>query len=71
MHARIWSFVEEVNRTLPPYESVKKIAMLPSPLTVADGTLTPSLKVKRREVARRFAQLVESLYETPLKRANR
>ena len=71
VHDLIWSFVEEVNRSLPPYETVKKIAMLPEPLTVASGTLTPSLKVKRREVARRFAELVESLYETPPKRSKR
>ena len=67
----VWSFVEEVNKELPAFEAVKKIGVLPAILTVEAGTLTPSLKVKRREVEDRYRELLEELYEGTIKRLDR
>jgi long-chain acyl-CoA synthetase len=55
----------EVARTtagLAPFERPKRWALLPALLTEATGDLTPSLKVKRRAVLTRYADLVDSLY---------
>ncbi|MEW6338836.1 MAG: AMP-dependent synthetase/ligase [Acidobacteriota bacterium] len=54
--------VDGVNADLARYEQVKKFRVLPRPLTVADGDLTPTLKVKRRVVEKVFAPLIDEMY---------
>jgi len=54
--------VERVNREHAPVEQIKYWQLLPEPLTVENGELTPTLKVKRDVVQREFAELVESMY---------
>lgn len=44
------------------YERPKKLALLPRELTVEDGELTPTLKVKRRVVREKFGDVIESIY---------
>ncbi|HVO32218.1 MAG TPA: AMP-binding protein, partial [bacterium] len=56
--------VDAVNRDLPSFETIKQIGLLPAPLTEEGGELTPTLKVKRAEVAKKHAALIESLYRT-------
>ncbi|MGE3635685.1 MAG: long-chain fatty acid--CoA ligase, partial [Sandaracinaceae bacterium] len=60
--ASIMEAVEEVNKKLARVEQVKKIAILPRPLSIEDGELTPTLKVKRAKVNEHFADVIESLY---------
>ena len=58
-------FTEEVERRLEGsarYEQPKKVAVLPVELTVENGLLTPSLKVRRRALEERFRELVQRLY---------
>ncbi len=43
-------------------ESIRKVHVLPTDFTEANGYLTPSLKVKRAAVLRDFAEQVEALY---------
>ena len=59
--------VDAVNRELPSYETVKKIALLPEELTVENGALTPSLKVKRRVVEDRYRDILDAFYEGTVK----
>jgi long-chain acyl-CoA synthetase len=54
--------VEEANRGLARYESIKRIALLPQELTVESGELTPTLKLKRRVILERYRDVVEALY---------
>lgn len=62
VHDAIWSQVEEVNRKLARVEQVKKIKVLPRALSIEDGELTPTLKVKRSKVSEHFAAEIEALY---------
>ena len=55
--------VDEVNASLAPFERVRRFALLPAELTPETGELTPTLKVKRRIVAQKYATAIESLYE--------
>ena len=57
--------VEEANRRLPRWETIKRFAILPRELTVEEGDVTPSLKLKRRAVAAKYRDLLESLYDDP------
>ena len=56
--------VERVNREHAPVEQIKYWRLLPTPLTVEGGELTPTYKVKRSVVAERYADLVETMYVT-------
>jgi len=42
---------------------VKKFLILGHELTIADGTLTPSLKVKRNHIYQTYANQIESLFQ--------
>ncbi|MEQ9398613.1 MAG: long-chain fatty acid--CoA ligase [Longimicrobiales bacterium] len=64
---RVQSFMEEqvagAFHGLASYEIPKRVALLDAEFTIADGTLTPTLKVKRRVVQERYADLIDGLYE--------
>jgi long-chain acyl-CoA synthetase len=49
---------------LASFESVRKIALLPRDLTIEDGELSPTLKVKRRVVEKKFADIIDAAYGT-------
>ncbi len=53
----------EVNKTLAKYESVKKFEVLPTDLSIDAGELTPSLKVKRKVVEKKYGGLLDKMYE--------
>jgi long-chain acyl-CoA synthetase len=59
-------YFDEVNRSLAKYETVKQFAILPKDLTVDEGELTPSLKVKRKVVEKKYAALLDKMYEGSL-----
>ena len=54
--------VDAVNKTLPSYETLKKFAILPVDLTLEEGDLTPSLKLKRKAVEAKYKDLLDSFY---------
>ena len=56
--------VDQVNRTLSQVESIKRFALLPRRFYEEEGDVTPTKKVKRRNVETRYAELVESLYRS-------
>ncbi|HEX5385241.1 MAG TPA: long-chain fatty acid--CoA ligase [Gemmatimonadales bacterium] len=49
-------------RDLAPFETPKKLLLLPADFTIESGELTPTLKVKRRVVERNHAAAIEALY---------
>ncbi|MEJ7601942.1 MAG: long-chain fatty acid--CoA ligase [Kofleriaceae bacterium] len=55
-------YFDEVNKTLAKYETVKLFEILPKDLSVDEGELTPSLKVKRKVVEKKYAGLLDKMY---------
>ncbi len=55
-------FLRSANAKLERWETVKQFAILPTELSVDDGGVTPNMKIRRRVVAERYADVVESLY---------
>jgi len=51
-----------VNGSLARVEQVKKLAVLPRPLSIEGGELTPTMKVKRAKVYAHFANEIEAMY---------
>jgi long-chain acyl-CoA synthetase len=54
--------VDKVNIGLANFESMKRMNLVPEEWTVEDGTLTPSMKLKRRVVEQRYAQQIGEFY---------
>lgn len=54
--------VGELTQMLAKHEQIRDLRLLVEEFTQENGLLTPTLKVKRKEVERRFAQLVEDMY---------
>jgi long-chain acyl-CoA synthetase len=54
--------IEPLLERFASFERPKKVALLPEEFTVENGFLTPTLKVKRREVQARLASVIDLLY---------
>jgi long-chain acyl-CoA synthetase len=54
--------VAEVNRNLAQYETIKNFLLVADEFTIADGQLTPSMKMRRRAVEQRYRAQIEALY---------
>ena len=54
--------VDKVNLGLAQYESMKRMSVVPEEWSVEDGTLTPSMKLKRRVVEQRYAKEIGEFY---------
>ncbi len=52
----------ELTAKLAKHEQIRDLRLLVEEFTQENGLLTPTLKVKRKEVEQRFAQLVEDMY---------
>lgn len=63
---KVINFIQsEADRSTPglsSYEKVKKIALLERDFEIEKGEITPTLKVKRNIVEKKYADLIESLY---------
>jgi long-chain acyl-CoA synthetase len=54
--------IDDYNRNKPHHEQIRAFAILSSDLTIEDGSITPTLKVKRRILESRYRDLIESMY---------
>ncbi|MBO0845598.1 MAG: long-chain fatty acid--CoA ligase [Nocardioides sp.] len=58
----VQGYVEELNRHLNRWETIKKWKLLDHDLSVESGELTPSMKVKRNVVEDNYADLIAGFY---------
>ena len=57
------SEVQEKNKLLASYETLKKVIIAPNEFSVNSGELTPSLKVKNKVVIDKYRERLDALYE--------
>ena len=62
IRAEIQRAVDDVNAHMARVEQIKKFTVLPRELSIADGELTPTLKVKRNVVTAHFEAEIEAMY---------
>ena len=55
--------VEEINRGLARFETLKKVLLVPDEFSTENGALTPSMKLRRRVIYDRYKQQIDELYE--------
>jgi len=58
----IESEVKRLTANLAQYETIKRFALLPEDFTFDNGTLTFTLKLKRRVVEQKYRDVIEQLY---------
>lgn len=56
-------FLNSANAKLERWETVKRFAVLPTEFSVDDGGVTPNMKIRRKVIAERYADVVETLYD--------
>ena len=54
--------VDKLNGQLASYEQIKRFAILPREFSIADGEMTPTLKMKRNVIEKNFKDIIEELY---------
>jgi len=63
--ALIRAAIARVNSTVAQHEMIRRFALVDRPLSVEDGLLTASMKMRRRAVAQRYRNLLDSFYQGP------
>ena len=54
--------VDDLNGQFSNPEQVKKFLILPRDFTIDDGELTPTLKIRRKQINENWSDLIESMY---------
>jgi long-chain acyl-CoA synthetase len=60
---RYHRIIDEVNATLAPYETIKRLAVVPDEWSIETDELTPSMKLKRRVVEKKYAAEIAAFYK--------
>ncbi|MEP6649179.1 MAG: long-chain fatty acid--CoA ligase [Lapillicoccus sp.] len=60
--AMVQGFVDQLNSGLNRWETIKRFTLLERDLTVDEGELTPSLKLRRKIVVERYDREIDALY---------
>jgi long-chain acyl-CoA synthetase len=55
--------VKAATSSFPNYGVPRQVALLAEPWTIENGMLTPTLKIKRNVIMRRYADEVDAMYE--------
>jgi len=56
------NLLNDVNSRLAQFEKMKKFILIPDDFTIANGFLTPTMKLRRRAIEERYKQEIEALY---------
>jgi long-chain acyl-CoA synthetase len=59
----IWTEIEQVNRQLARVETIKRFCLIEQILTPEDEELTPTMKLKRSFVNRKYRDVIEGMYQ--------
>jgi long-chain acyl-CoA synthetase len=61
-HAMVQVYVDTLNVNLNRWEQIKKFTILDHDLTIEDGDLTPSLKLRRKAVSDKYRETLDAPY---------
>ncbi len=60
--AMMSAYVDQLNAGLNRWEQIKRFTILERELTVENGEITPSMKLKRKKVVDNFSDRISELY---------
>ena len=61
-YEKIKLVLENINKNLTLIEKIKKFVLIHEEFTINNGMLTPTLKLKRKEIIKNYKQQLENLY---------
>jgi long-chain acyl-CoA synthetase len=64
VHDLTEGYVAQANQQLERWETIKKFEILPTEFSVDEGEVTPSLKIRRRAVEQKYADVLNSMYDS-------
>jgi long-chain acyl-CoA synthetase len=64
VHDLTEGYVAQANEQLERWETIKKFEILPAEFSVDEGEVTPSLKIRRRAVEEKYADVLNSMYDS-------
>lgn len=59
----IGSEIERIQKDSAPFERIRRFTLMPRPFTLEEGEMTPTLKIRRSVVERKYRQEIEAMYE--------
>jgi len=59
---KIREYIENINKNLSVIEKIKKFKLVTKEFTIENRMLTPTLKLKRKEILKNYKQEIENLY---------
>jgi long-chain acyl-CoA synthetase len=62
IHSIVSSHISSINKELASYETVKKFYIAKEEFSIENGLLTPSMKVKKTEVEKRYLDEINKMY---------
>jgi long-chain acyl-CoA synthetase len=62
--SEIQKVVDGVNSNLASFETIKKFRIIPQDFAIEDGSLTPTLKVKRKVIMERYKDIINEMYSS-------
>jgi len=62
IHNFIFGRIELLQSQFTSYEKIKKITLLPKPFSVENGELTNTLKLRRKVILEKYADLIDRMY---------
>ena len=65
VHKLMEAEIARLTASLAQYETIKRFALLDTDFTFANGELTYTLKLKRRIIEERYAEVIDQLYAEP------
>ncbi len=63
VRTRVRDVIRSVNQQLASYESIKRFLILPEEPSIESGELTPSLKLRRNVLEKKYVRELNTLYE--------
>lgn len=54
--------LEEIQKSLSGFEKVKKFILMPAEFEISSGEITPTLKVKRNVILKKYEALIDKMY---------
>jgi long-chain acyl-CoA synthetase len=54
--------LKKLSKTLASHEKIREFRLIPEPFSIEGGEMTPTLKVKRKVIESKYADLITSIY---------
>jgi long-chain acyl-CoA synthetase len=60
---KVQTAIDQINATLPSYETIKRFTILERDFSQEEGELTPTLKVKRKACTLKYKKEIDAMYD--------